>query len=118
MKKIVLLLALISLFQASCFAIRADVWISSNTATADTTKALCNNTFPSSWPHAILHGICVNTGSAGTFTLYNSSASAIQPIAAIDTTAKGCQNYDVQLSSGLTYTNSATANVTVLYQCY
>lgn len=94
------------------------VWSSSNTATADTTQALCTKTFLSSWPHGIVHGLCVNTGAAGTYTIFNSSAAAIQPLAAIDTTAKGCQYYDVQMSSGVTYTNSATANVTLLYSCY
>lgn len=96
------------------YAIDLSVWISSNTATADTTKSLCT-TYTA---RGILRGACVNTGVAGTLTLYNSNATATNPVAAIDTSTKGCQFYDVAAMSGVTYTNSATANVTILYQCY
>ena len=101
------------------------VWKSSNTATADTTQVLST---PTNYlvgtstiregGHGVYHGICINTGTAGTFTIYNSSASAANPIAATSTASVGCLTYDVGISSGLTYTNSATANVTVLYMCY
>ena len=107
-------------------ALDTDVWLSSNTATADTTKNLCpgqtyvvqGSTYTSG-NHAVFHGACINTPVAGTLTIYNSSATATAPIAAISTsTGMPCSLYDVQVSSGLTYTNSATANVTILYQCY
>lgn len=112
----------VSIMALSCpvFAI-SNVFLSSNTATADTTKSLCASTVPgmfASTNHAVVHNACVNTGTAGTLTLYNSNGTAIQPFAAIDTAAKGCQNFDVILSSGITYTNSATANITITYQCY
>ena len=95
------------------------VYFSSHTATADTTKALCNQTFTSSWPRGLLHTVCVNTGaSTSSFTIYNSSASAVNPIAIVDSTTKGCQTYDIQLSSGISYTNSSTADVTISYLCY
>jgi hypothetical protein len=99
------------------------VWLSSNTATADTTQNLCKGLSNASGffsnNHGIFHGACINTGVAGTLTIYNSSATATSPIAAINTgTAQPCSLYDVSISSGLTYTNSATANVTILYQCY
>lgn len=94
-----------------------DVWRSSTTATADTTKSLCNTARPLSG-RGMVHNVCVNTGAAGTFTVYNSSAAAVNPLAAIDTTAKGCTEYDVMLTSGVTYSNSATANVTLTYACY
>lgn len=102
------------------------MWKSSNTATADTTQSLClsqtylvGTSTVSSGGHGIFHGACVNTGAAGTLTIYNSSNTAINPIAAINTAAVvPCALYDVGVSSGLTYTNSATANVTILYQCY
>lgn len=91
------------------------VWRSSNTATADSTKALCTQGNPR---RGVLHGVCVNTGTAGTLTIYNSSSTAANPIAAINTTNALCNYYDVVTSSGLVYTNSATANVTIMYDCF
>ena len=126
MKKI-LLAGFISLFSMGMArAVAPDVWLSSNTATADTTQNLCKGTTYTngsstytSGDHGVLHGVCINTGVAGTFTVYNSSASANSPIAAINTgTSQPCSIYDVSVSSGLTYTNSATANITILYQCF
>lgn len=107
-------------------AVGNSVWISSNTATADTTKNLCpgqtyviQGSTVTEGNHGVFHGACINAGATGTLTIYNSSATANIPIAAITTsTAMPCSLYDVQTSSGLTYTNSATANVTILYQCY
>ena len=94
------------------------VYLSSNTATADTTQALCTQTSPGSQPHGIVHTVCINTGTAGTLTLYNANGSGVNRAAAISTANVGCQIFDVALSSGITYTNSATANVTISYQCY
>lgn len=99
-------------------AVSGSVWLSSNTATVDTNKALCQTVFASSWPRGVVHNVCVNTGTAGTYTVYNSSGSGVNKMAAIDTAAKGCQIYDVVMSSGITYTNSATADVTISYSCY
>ena len=130
MKKILAIIASFLMFSSQCFALDTDVWLSSNTATADTTKNLCpgipysvasssytTNTYTSG-NHGIVHGVCINTGAAGTLTVYNSSATATSPIAAMNTAAAApCSFFDVAVSSGLTYTNSATANVTILYQC-
>jgi len=115
------LIAFIILVMASIMALAVeDVWLSSHTATADTTKNLCLPTISGQLPRSILHGVCINTGVAGTLTIYASSGSAINPIAAVNTsTTMPCSLYDVASSSiGLTYTNSATADVTILYQCW
>lgn len=126
MKK-ALFLAIISILAATSFSFAfEDTWLSSNTATADTTKILCQSTSYTVGVstiivggHGIFHGACVNTGAAGTLTVYNSSSTAVNPIFAMNTAAVvPCSLYDVNMSSGLVYTNSATANVTMLYSCY
>lgn len=111
--KRILLAGVLIFSTVSAYAV-GSVWTSSNTATADTGKGLC----VAGSPRALLHTACVNTGSAGTLTLYNAKASAANPVAAINTAAALCLTYDVALSSGLSYTNSATANVTMTYSCY
>ena len=103
------------MFAFPAFAYEA--WLSSTTATADTTKNVCMS------KRGVFHGVCVSspTALASTYTVYNSSASAINPIAVIDATGRGCYYYDVVASTvnkGLTYSNSSTANVTLLYNCY
>lgn len=113
MKKILVVSAL--LLAGNLWAI--DVFVASNTVTADTAQRLCPKNYTTRQGHGVLDSVCVNTGAAGTFTVYNASGAAVNPIAAIDTAAKGCMNYDVGFSSGLTYSNSATANVTVSYTC-
>jgi hypothetical protein len=116
MKRFLILIA--SLMTASfAMAGYGNVWKSSTTATADTTKALCNPRTQG----AILHGVCISKADAGTFTIYDSSATANFPIAVIQSTSaaqSGCLFYDVKVSSGLTYTNSvAGTNATILYGC-
>ena len=113
MKKILSIVAALSIPVIAMAA--PAVWRSSNTATADSTKQLCTQGTPR---RGLFHGACVNTGAAGTLTVYNSSSTAANPVAAINTAAAICLYYDVALSSGLVYTNSATANVTLLYDCY
>ena len=108
------------------YAVDMDTWTSSNTATADTLKNLCpggyevvNGSTVTFGNRGVIHGVCINTAVAGTLTLYNSSATATSAIAAINTnSAIPCYYYDVAVTSGVTYTNSATANTTILYQCY
>lgn len=116
MKK--LFLAALFLGLSSVLYATPNVWVSSHTATADTTKVLCPNYPNATDGRGIIHGLCVNTGTAGTYTLYNSSAAAVNTIAAISTASTGCLYYDIAVSSGITYTNSATADVTLLYGCY
>lgn len=114
MKRLFLILALI--IPASFSHADYRIYRSSNTATADTAQAVCRQVKASR--HGLLRGACVNTGVAGTFTIYNASSTAVNPVAAINTTNAGCFFYDVAMSSGIVYTNSATANVTLLYDCY
>lgn len=114
MKRILILL---SLMLSVSMAYAVDIWKSTNTATADTTKSLCNNYTNPTRGRGMVHNVCVNTGAAGSFSVFNASAAAVNPVAVIDTTAKGCTEYDVFLTSGVTYTNSATANVTMTYSC-
>lgn len=111
------LLVLLSALFLTSVGYAYDVWIATNTATADTTKALCLSNSLHGRRRAVVHSVSVNTGAAGTFTIYNSSAAASNPVAAIDTTAKSYHEFNVQLSTGITYTNSATANVTMMYIC-
>lgn len=125
MKKFIAILISFFMFSGPAFCFEP-TWISSNTATADTTKNLCpgqtyliGTSTVTEGNHGIFHGACVNTGVTGTLTVYNSSATATVPIAAILTsTSMPCSLYDVAVSSGLTYTNSATGNVTILYTCF
>lgn len=101
-----------------------DTWVSSFTATVDTTKNVCGaDRGIVTNKRGFFHGVCVSSASVGggVYTVYNASASAINPLAVIDTTTKGCYYYDVVASTaskGLTYSNSSTANVTLLYNCY
>lgn len=117
MKKYLFVLALVLGLGVRSNAAGIDFWISSNTATADTAQKLCPKGNTAKQGHGVISSVCVNTGTAGTFTIYNASAAAVNPIAAIDTASKGCMDYDVFITSGLSYTNSATANVTVTYSC-
>lgn len=93
------------------------VWKSSFTPSAVTTKNLCVN------QNGFLHSVCVSspTAAPSLVSVYNSSGSAVNPIAIIDGTKYGCFEYDVLASTankGLTYSNSSTANITIMYQCY
>lgn len=99
------------------------IWRSSYTATADTTQNVCGPAGGySTNRRGYLHGVCISSSAVtGTFTVYNSSASAINPIAVLDTQINGCYYYDVAASTinkGLTYSNTSTGKVTLLYECY
>lgn len=126
MKKLTIFLVSFLIFSSCAYAINIAVWSSSNTATADTTKNLCpglpyliGTSTVTEGNHGIIHGACINSGQPGTLTVYNSSATATNPIFALSTsTAMPCSQYDVAVSSGLTYSNSSTANVTLTYTCY
>jgi hypothetical protein len=95
------------------------VWTSSYTATADTGQALCTQENTSR--HGILHAVCVTDANSGLFTVYNASSTAVNPVTVIRSTAalvSGCMNFDIQMSSGIVYSNSTASKVTVLYNCY
>jgi len=125
MKRLLLVaVAIFCLFELS-YAINREIWLSSNTQTADTFQQLCTQ---STWNsrRALVHGVCINNGVPGTtYSIWGSSpgvtaaalvTSTVAVINASTTTA--CQYYDVIISSGLFYSNSGTANVSLLYQCY
>lgn len=124
--KFLAIFASLLMFSATAFAFE-DTWLSSNTATADTTKLLCSGSSYlvgtstiTTGNKGIIHGLCIGNGVPGEIvTVYNSSASATNPIFAVSaSTMTPCSIYDVAVSSGLTYSKTSTANVTFLYQCY
>ena len=100
------------------------VWLSSNTATVDTTQVLCgqyaiNGT--STTLHGIIHEVVVSSISAtGTVTLYNSTSTAtgqsIGPI--LTTTVSSPYTYDVTFPGGLIYSKTGGAQVQIIYACY
>jgi hypothetical protein len=99
------------------------IWFSSHTETADTTQNLCKGTSYSGGfygNHGNFHAVCIDsaTVAASTFIVYNSSGAASNMLVDMDATKAGCNYYDIAISSGLTYSNSSTAHVTILYQCY
>lgn len=119
------LICALSLFVAGVAwsASPTSVWRSSFTKTIDTTKNVCGaDAGIVTNRRGFLHGVIVSSAAApGVFTVYNSSASAINIMAEIDTSAEGSYFYDVvatTVSKGLTYSNSSTASVTLLYDCY
>ena len=66
---------------------------------------------------AKLHRVIVNNGAAGTFTIYNNSAASGAEVAIIDTTNPVSLDFGgLILDVGLTIVNSATGNVTVIYE--
>lgn len=114
-----LAVASLLMLSGSLYAI-GSVWSSSHTATADSAKSLCgvNNK-----RRAQLHTVCVNDGPSGTISLFDSVATTLSTstIAVIRSTSAvnmGCLTYDINTSSGLTYTTSAANDVTFSYSCY
>ena len=127
MKKWILFLILTGLIAIAQNAL-ADVsttntlWKSSFTATNDTAlKIPCNTVEPKAG--CKFHGVIVSSaGVASTLTIYDSSATAINPIAVINTSVgtvvpTGQLFYDLYVSSGLSYTTvgATPAKVTILY---
>lgn len=119
MKSLLLALSLCFISAASYANSGDATWKSSNTATVDTLKSLCG--FGPA--KALFHGVCVNDlGGSGLISVFNSRGVASLPVALIRSSAavtSGCQFFDVQLSSGLTYSTSvANDNITFMYNCY
>ena len=77
------------------------------------TTAIC----PAS-PSAVLHAITVNTGAAGTVTVYDGTVAQNKVVAVITPTAVAGPSflYDVALVNGLTIVISAAIDITVAYQ--
>ena len=65
-----------------------------------------------------LHRVTINTGAAGTITLYNNGAASGDVVTVI-TVASGDEvslEYDVRLDTGLTVVLSVTMDITVIYE--
>lgn len=118
MKRLLTAAVILFLGSVACYANSSDAtWKSSNTATTDTLRSICGQN------RALLHGVCVNDiGTAGgSVAIFNTRGTNTLPVALMRSTAaitSGCQFFDVQLSSGLTYSNSSNDNITLMYQCY
>lgn len=67
---------------------------------------------------AWLHRITVNTGAAGTITVYNNGAGSGDTVAVITVAAgdEGSLDYNVRLDTGCTIVLSVTMDVTVIYE--
>lgn len=89
-----------------------DIYVSSGTATADTTQTLCSGT-----KSAFLHSVCMNKFAIGaTMTIQNNAGVPVAIITAPATAT--CLSYDIDISSGMRYTTAQTADWTILYFCY
>lgn len=93
------------------------MWISSYTATNDTTgRIVCSSV--ASGGGCRFHGVVISsTGTASSMTIYNSSSTATNVFTVINTAVQGTYMYDVYLSSGLVYTTTgaSAAKVNILY---
>jgi len=67
---------------------------------------------------AWLHRVTVNTGAAGTITVYNNGAASGDVVAVITVAANDevFLDYDVRLDTGLTVVLSVTMDITVVYE--
>jgi hypothetical protein len=99
----------------------ADIWLSSNTATADSLKVLCgqNGALGS---RGRLFSVVVSSGGSATsgITIYNSSytATGAKFIGPIDTRSQMQLGYQVNFPAGMIYTTTGNAQTQILYQCY
>lgn len=123
MKRILIVLGILLEIGAGSYAVTPAIWLSSNTATADTNQVLCgqyvvNNT--TTTLHGVVHAIIVSSGTSGGVTLYNSSyTTTSQSIGPVNTaTVSAPFDYDVIFGNGLMYNKTGTAQVQMLYACY
>lgn len=125
MKKYLFLLLFLMWPLRSAHAVAMDVWLSSNTATADTNVPLCGQYLigiSSVVYHAVVHEVVVSSAVATTtLTLYNSSftATGVQSIGPITTSSLNAPYvYDTVFPNGLMYAKTGGAQVQIEYQCY
>lgn len=127
MKKILGIGALAGFFAFMCwtfsYAVDMDVWLSSNTATADATGVLCGQYVVGTSTvvyHGVLHAVIVSTPTAGGVTVYQSSSSTTAAsIGPVNTSVTQSPiYYDVSFPNGMMYAKTGTAQVQILYQCY
>lgn len=121
-----LLLCAISILGLASMAMAyKPTWLSSNTATADTTAILCGTfvtTLSTTVLHGVIHEVVVSsavTSGLGNITLYNSTFTASsQNIGPIYTGATGVYPYDIEFPNGLIYTKTGTNQVQIIYSCF
>lgn len=67
---------------------------------------------------AWLHRITINTGAAGTITVYNNGAASGEVLAVITVSSGDVHTleYDVRADTGLTVVLSVTMDITVIYE--
>lgn len=123
MKKLILLFGTMFWVGMAWAAGTPSVWRSSFTNTAETTKNICGNDAGiTTNRRGFFHGVCASsTAVNGVMTVYNSSASAINPIGVFNSVAGNCEYFDVIASTqakGLTYSTVGSGNFTILYDCY
>jgi hypothetical protein len=124
MKKLFLALGLCFLFQARAHAFQTAIWLSSNTATAQSTSTLCGQYISNGTTttlHGVLHGVCVNTAAAGNIQVFNSTYTSMSnSLTGVYSTAtqEPCNFYDATAPNGLMFLKVGTGDVSILYQCY
>lgn len=116
MKKIFLTGLLLGSISGASFAAES-VWLSSNTATADSVKTLCGQ-----GTRGTLFSVVVSSGGSATsgITLYQSSwtATGVSTIGPIDTRSQMQLGYRVNFPKGMAYTTTGNAQTQILYVCY
>jgi hypothetical protein len=125
MKKILMVLAFL-FWVRPAHAVANNVWLSSNTATVDSTQTLCGQYLVGTSTavyHGVLHEVIVSSAVAlSTIQLYNSSWTVVGTTQTIGPIVTGTQTfpfvYDVIFPNGLSYVKSGTSQVQILYQCY
>ena len=97
------------------------VWMSSYTATADTSSFMCPGT-----KRAFLHSVMVTSATAGSFTVYNSSLTVsvgTATVTSINPHTVGSYVFDIPIVSttsagSFSYIKAGTAQMHILYDCY
>lgn len=124
MKRLLILAGLMVGLSGGAFAF-PDVWLSSNTTTADSTATLCgqyavNGT--TTTLHGILHEVIVSSAIGGTgLTIYNSSWTVVgvNSVGYINGGAITAPFlYDVVFPNGMSYLKNGTGQMQIIYACY
>lgn len=116
MKKLILAFFILAC-AGKLMADNPSVWVSSNTATADSNQKLCTR------GRAFFHGVIISSGVANaTLTVVNSTMTPTKSWV-IDSSAKGSYFFDTiavttNVPAGFAYTTVGTAQTNILYQCY
>lgn len=123
MKRLILAFGLLMTVKVLWAGSPPSVWISSFTTAPVTTQNLCGvHAGITTNRRGFFHGVCTSSGATNGFiTVYNSSGSAINPMAIVNSISQGCQYFDVVASTvnkGLTYSTVGGGNYTILYDCY